>query len=78
MCVQAVGQLMSRVQARIQAVANDDTESLSALLNIQDVLIFCYGMDEDEIGSEALLTYSFLLIKVHFKGTGSPDGLSYG
>jgi hypothetical protein len=49
--VQAVGELMSRVQARIQAVANDDTESLSALLNIQDVLIFCYGMDEDEIGS---------------------------
>jgi hypothetical protein len=46
-----VGELMSRVQARIQAVANDDTESLSALLNIQDVLIFCYGMDEDEIGS---------------------------
>ncbi len=50
--MQAVGELMSRVQARIQAVANDDTESLSALLNIQDVLIFCYGMDEDEIGSE--------------------------
>ncbi len=48
--MQAVGELMSRVQARIQAVANDDTESLSALLNIQDVLIFCYGMDEDEIG----------------------------
>jgi hypothetical protein len=47
---QAVGQLLSRVQARIQAVANDDTESLSALLNIQDVLIFCYGMDEEEIG----------------------------
>ncbi len=54
-CVQAVGELMSRVQARIQAVANDDTESLSALLNIQDVLIFCYGMDEDEIGSVNLM-----------------------
>ena len=41
---------MTRVQARILAVANDDTDSLSALLNVQDVLIFCYGMDEEEIG----------------------------
>ena len=48
--VQAVGQLLTRVQARILAVANDDTDSLSALLNVQDVLIFCYGMDEEEIG----------------------------
>jgi len=46
---QGLNDLMSRVQKRIVETSNDDTESLSAVLNIYDIMLFCYGMDEDEI-----------------------------
>ena len=49
--MQYVSELMSRVQQRIVTTSNDDTDSLSALLNVYDVLLFCYGLDEDEIRS---------------------------
>jgi len=45
-----VNELLSRVQKRIISTTNDDTDSLSAILSIYDVMIFSYGMDEDDIG----------------------------
>ncbi len=47
---QGVNELLSRVQKQIVATANDDYESLGAILNIYDVMLLCYGMDEEEIG----------------------------
>jgi len=47
---QGVNELLSRVQKQVVATANDDYESLGAILNIYDVMLFCYGMDEEEIG----------------------------
>jgi hypothetical protein len=45
-----VNELLSRVQKKIVSTTNDDTESLSAILSIYDVMLFSYGMDEEDIG----------------------------
>jgi len=45
-----VNKLMCRVQDKLVMDKSDDTESFTGILYVFDMLLFCYGMDEDEIG----------------------------
>ena len=40
---------------------SDDTDSFNAILNVFDMLLSCYGIDEDEIGKieHNFLEYSY-------------------
>ena len=41
--------LMCEVQDRMAAEMSDDADSYSAILNVFDALLFCYGGEEDEV-----------------------------
>jgi len=45
-----VNKLMCLVQDKLVMDKSDDTESFTGILYVFDMLLFCYGMDEDEIG----------------------------
>lgn len=45
-----VNRLMCMVQDKLVKDNSDDYESFSGILYVFDMLLFCYGMDEDEIG----------------------------
>ena len=45
-----VSRLMSSVQNKLIADRSDDTDSFTGIIYVYDVLLFSYGLDEDDIG----------------------------
>jgi len=45
-----VAKLMCQVKEKMCNDVSDDTDSFSAIIYVFDMLLFCYGIDEDEIG----------------------------
>ena len=46
---QTVYETMQRVQNHLLTETPDDTDSLNAVVSVYDVLLFCFGLDEDEL-----------------------------
>jgi len=47
---ETVNKLMGMVQKKLVKDNSDDFESFTAILYVYEMLLFCYGMDEDEMG----------------------------
>ena len=42
-------QALNNVQTYLLEMSPDDTESLNALTTIYDILVLCFGLDEDDL-----------------------------